>query len=70
MATPTSLLRHVRFPRADLLHSAPSPPRACTSPGSGMAFDLAEKIDRQLRRAVRTRGDDMSLTQGYLRDVL
>ena len=23
-----------------------------------MAFDLAEKIDRQLRRAVRTRGDD------------
>ena len=39
-------------------------------PGSGMAFDLAEKIDRQLRRAVRTRGDDMSLTQGYLRDVL
>ena len=24
MATPTSLLRHVRFPRADLLHSAPS----------------------------------------------
>jgi len=38
-------------------------------PGSGMAFDLAEKIFF-LRRAVRTRGDDMSLTQGYLRDVL
>ena len=45
---------------------SPSPPRACIWPGSGMAFDLAEKIDRQLRRAVRTRGDDMSLTQGYL----
>ena len=70
MATPTTLLRRVVFPRAYLIPSAPSPPRSCTRPGSGMAFDLAEKIDRQLRRAVRTRGDDMSLTQGYLRDVL
>ena len=69
MATPTSLLRHVVFPRADLLHSAPSPPRACTSPGLGMAFDLAEKIERQLRRAVRTRGDDFLFARGDLRDV-
>ena len=65
-----SLLWHLRFPRADLFPSSPPPSRACTQPGSSMAFDLAEKIERQLRRAVRTRGDDMSLTQGYLRDVL
>ena len=70
MATPTSLLRHVRFPRADLLHSAPSPPPPCTQPGSSMAFDLAEKIDGKRRRALRTPDDDMSFAQGYLRDVL
>ena len=39
-------------------------------PGSGMAFDLAEKIDGKRRRSLRTSDDDMSLRQGYLRDVL
>jgi len=34
-----------------------------------MAFDLAEKIERQLRRAVRTRGDDFLFARGDLRDV-
>ena len=67
---PTSLLRHVRFPRAYLIPSAPSPPPPCTQPGSSMAFDLAEKIDGKRRRALRTPYDDMSLRQGYLRDVL
>ena len=69
MATPTSLLRHVVFPRAYLLHSAPSPPPPFTQPGSSMAFDLAEKTERQLRRAVRTRGDDFLFARGDLRDV-
>ena len=69
MATPTTLLRRVVFPRAYLIPSAPSPPRSCTRPGSGMAFDLAEKIERQLRRAVRTRGDDFLFARGDLRDV-
>ena len=32
-------------------------------------FDLAEKIDRKRRRAVRTPNDDMSFAQGYLRDA-
>ena len=35
-----------------------------------MAFDLAEKIERQLRRAVRTRGDDFLFARGDLRDVV
>jgi hypothetical protein len=70
MATPTTLLRRVVFPRAYLIPSAPSPPRSCTRPGSGMDFDLAENLDRKRRRALRTPDDDMSLTQGYLRDVL
>ena len=64
------LLWHLRFPRADLFPSSPPPSRACTQPGSSMDFDLAEKIDRKRRRALRTPDDDMSLTQGYLRDVL
>ena len=34
-----------------------------------MDFDLAEKIDRKRRRAVRTPDDDMSFAQGYLRDA-
>ena len=70
MATSTSLLRHVVFPRADLLHLAPSPPPPCTQPGSSMAFNLAGKIDGKRRRSLRTPDDDMSLRQGYLRDVL
>ena len=41
----------------------------CTRPGSGMAFDLAEKIHRKLRRAVRTPDDDFSFARGDLRDV-
>ena len=64
------LLWHLRFPRADLFPSSPPPSRACTQPSSRMDFDLAEKIDRKRRRALRTPDDDMSLTQGYLRDVL
>ena len=69
MATPTSLLWHVRFPRAYLIPSAPSPPPPCTRPGSGMAFDLAQNLDRQRRRALRTRGDDFLFARGDLRDV-
>ena len=69
MATVTTLLRRVVFPRAYLIPSAPSPPPPCTQPGSSMDFDLAEKIDRKRRRALRTPDDDMSLTQGYLRDA-
>ena len=70
MATVTTLLRRVVFPRAYLIPSAPSPPPPCTQPGSSMDFDLAENLDRKRRRAPRTPDDDMSLTQGYLRDVL
>jgi len=65
-----SLLWHLCFPRADLIPLAPSTPRSCTRPGSGMAFELAEKIDGKRRRALRTPDDDMSFAQGYLRDVL
>ena len=66
---PRASCGHVRFSRADLIPSAPSTPRSCTRPGSGMAFDLAEKIHRQVRRAVRTRGDDFLFATGDLRDV-
>ena len=69
MATPTTLLRRVVFSRAYLIPSAPSPPPPCTQPGSSMAFDLAEKLDRKRRRAVRTRRDDFLFARGDLRDV-
>ena len=58
------------LPRAYLIPASPPPSRANTRPGSGMAFDLAEKIDRKSRRAVRTPGDDLSFAMGDLRDVL
>ena len=57
------------FPVLTSSTQPPSPPRACTQPGSGMAFDLAEKIRRQLRRAVRTRRDDFLFARGDLRDA-
>ena len=67
---PRASCTHLLFPRPYLIPSAPSPPPPCTQPGSSMAFDLAEKIDGKRRRALRTPDDDMSLRQGYLRDVL